>query len=261
MENTILEVRDLSVSFKEKSVLEHISFSVEQGKIYSIIGKNGCGKTTLLRTICRSQKPTGGEVLLDGDNIFRINTKKVAQRMAILSQTNTTMSDVTVEVLTGYGRFSHKKWYEGTTDADKAAVEWALQRTGMDALRDRKINTLSGGERQRAWMSMLLAQKPKIMLLDEPTTYLDIAHQLEIMELVADLNRNDGITILMVLHDINHAARYSDELIILDDHKICRQGKPWELIHDGVLQSVFGVEADIIENEEGQPIFFAKKVI
>lgn len=261
MENSILEVEDLSVSFKEKKVLENVSFRVQQGRIYSVIGKNGCGKTTLLRTICRSRKPDGGRVLLQGQDIFRLSSKSVARTMAILSQSNDTMSDVTVEVLTGYGRYAHRKWYARSGSSDKEIIEWAMERTGVQDLRDRKINTLSGGERQRAWLSMLLAQKPEVMLLDEPTTYLDIAHQLEIMDLVADLNRTEGITILMVLHDINHAARYSDELIILDDHRVFRQGPPWELIREGVLGQVFGVETDILENTDGEPIFFAKRVM
>ena len=261
MGKPVLEVREISVSFREKKVLEEISFEVEQGKIYSIIGRNGCGKTTLLRTICRSKKPDSGHVYLQGEDIFRINTKKVARSMAILSQHNESMSDVTVEALTGYGRFSHKKWYEGTSAQDKEIVEWALERTGMEDMRKRKVNTLSGGERQRAWMSMLLAQKPKIMLLDEPTTYLDISHQLEIMELVSDLNRQDGITILMVLHDINPAARYSDELIVIDSQRIYRQGRPWDLIQGGILEQVFHVSARILESGDGQPIFFADKVI
>lgn len=261
MEKNILEVKGVSVSYKEKKVLEDISFSVEEGKIYSIIGMNGCGKTTLLRTLCRSKRPDKGNILLDGEDIFKTNTKKVARNMAILSQNNDSMSDVTVEALTGYGRFAYKKWYEGTSSEDKNIIEWALERSGMQDMRKRKINTLSGGERQRAWLSMLLAQKPRIMLLDEPTTYLDICHQMEIMELVSDLNKKDGITILMVLHDINHAARYSDELIVLDGHKIYEQGEPWEIIHRGVLEKVFHVEADVLKNEEGQPIFFAKKVV
>lgn len=261
MENKILQVETLSVSFKEKQVLEQVSFDVERGKVYSIIGKNGCGKTTLLRTICRSQRPDSGRILLDGQDIYRISGRTLARTMAILSQSNDTMSDVTVEVLTGYGRYAHKKWYRRSAENDREIVEWAMERAGVQELRRRKINTLSGGERQRAWISMLLAQKPEIMLLDEPTTYLDISHQLEIMELVRDLNRTEGITILMVLHDINHAARYSDELIILDQHRVYRQGKPWELIGEGVLEEVFRVEADVLKSPDGEPIFYAKKVI
>lgn len=261
MEDRILRVEDLSVSFREKTVLEHVSFDVERGRIYSIVGKNGCGKTTLLRTICRSLRPDAGRVLLDGRDIYRISGRTLAQTMAILSQSNETMSDVSVEVLTGYGRYAHKLWYRPSAEKDREIVEWAMERAGVQELRRRKINTLSGGERQRAWIAMLLAQKPEIMLLDEPTTYLDISHQLEIMELVRDLNRTEGITIVMVLHDINHAARYSDELVVLDQRRVYRQGRPWDLIREGVLEEVFRVEADVLESAEGEPIFYAKKVI
>ena len=181
--------------------------------------------------------------------------------MAVLGQNNTSMSDVTVKTLVHYGRFAHKKWWEGQS-GDKDIVEWALEKTGMTGLRDRKINTLSGGERQRAWLAMAIAQKPKIMLLDEPTTYLDISHQLEIMELVSRLNREDHITIVMVLHDMNHAARYSDELIVLKDKNIYKQGDPWQVIKDGVLEDVFKVEADIMTDAETKkPVFYAKRVV
>ena len=261
MEQSILEVEDLSVSFKEKKVLEHISFCVERGRIYSVIGKNGCGKTTLLRTICRSQRPDAGQIRLEGRDIRRLSSRAVARTMAILSQNNDSMSDVTVETLTGYGRYAHKKLFVSGGESDREIVDWAMERTGVQDLRRRKINTLSGGERQRAWMAMLLAQKPAVMLLDEPTTYLDIAHQLEIMELVSDLNRTEGITILMVLHDINHAARYSDELIVLDGRRVFRQGAPWTLIEEGIMEQVFGVESDVLKSSEGDPIFYAKRVI
>ena len=261
MEKKILQVNDLTVSFREKTVLEHVSFSVERGKIYSIVGKNGCGKTTLLRAISRSRRPDSGTILLEGKDIYRLPAKSVARTMAILSQNNDTMSDVSVEVLTGYGRYAHKRWFERSASEDRRIVEWAMERAGVAELRSRKINTLSGGERQRAWLSMLLAQKPQVMLLDEPTTYLDIAHQLEIMELVADLNRREGITILMVLHDINHAAHYSDSLIVVDDHRVYKEGAPWELIRDGVLEEVFGVETEILKSADGEPIFYAKRVI
>ena len=261
MEKTILKVENLSVAFKEKKILEDISFSVEEGKIVTIVGKNGCGKTTLLRSIGRSLKPEKGRILLNGENVYRMSARKTARIMAVLSQTNDSMSNVKVETLVGYGRFAHRNLFSGSPEKDKAIVEWAMERAGVTAFRERSINTLSGGERQRAWIAMLLAQKPKLMLLDEPTTYLDIAHQLEIMELVRDLNRTEKITILMVLHDINHAARYSDELVVLDRHHIYRQGSPWDLIREGVLEEVFGVEADVLTGEDGRPIFYARKVI
>ena len=261
MSETILSVKKLKAGYKNSLILDGVTLDIERGKIYSIIGPNGCGKTTLIRAMSRNLKPDSGDVLLDGTNIFKTNTKLVARKMAVLGQTNTGMSDITVRTLVQYGRYAHKKWWEGGTGEDTGIVDWAIERTGMTALQNRKINALSGGERQRAWIAMAIAQKPEIMLLDEPTTYLDIAHQLEIMELVSKLNREDGITVVMVLHDMNHAARFSDELIVLRDKKIHTIGEPWKLIKDGELETVFRVKAEVLaDTEDGSPIFYAKRV-
>ena len=260
--DTILEVKGISAGYKNNPVLKGVDLAVKRGRIYSIIGPNGCGKTTLLRVMSRSIKPSGGKVLLDGCDVFRTNTKKVARKMAILAQSNATMSDVTVRKLVSYGRYAHKEWWQGSSAEDGEIVDWAIRRTNLTGYEDRRINTLSGGERQRAWIAMSLAQKPEILLLDEPTTYLDISHQLEIMELVTALNRDEGITIVMVLHDINHAARYSDELVVMHDHGIRVTGEPWEVLAGGVLRDVFRVDAEITREEEtGKPIFYAKKVL
>lgn len=260
--NIILKVENLTVNYEEHKVIDQVDLSIERGKIYSIIGPNGCGKTTLLRAMSRSLKPKSGEVFLNGENIFKMKTKNVAKKMAVLSQKNDGFSEVTVKTLVQYGRFAHKKWWKGQEKEDNKIVDWAVKKTGMELLADRKLPSLSGGERQRAWIAMALAQKPDILLLDEPTTYLDIAHQLEIMELVAKLNREEGITIVMVLHDINHAARFSHELIVIKDKKIYKQEESFRILESGVLEEVFGVEAEIIKDrEKSQPIFYAKKVL
>ena len=262
MSNLMMQVNHLSAGYQGHKVIEDISFQVEQGKIYSIIGPNGCGKTTLIRAVSRNIRPSAGQVLLDGENIYKMNTRKVARKVAVLSQSNNTMSDVSVRTLVQYGRFAHMAWWQGRSAQDERIVDWALEKTGMADFANRKINALSGGERQRAWIAMSIAQKPEILLLDEPTTYLDISHQLEIMELVARLNREENITILMVLHDINHAVRYSDELIVLQDHRIYRQGDPWSILSSDVLEKVFRVQAQITaDSENGTPIFYAKAVI
>ena len=262
MDKAVLKVRNLCVAYRETQILDNICVDIEKGKVYAIIGPNGCGKTTLIRAMSRNLKPASGAVLLDGQNIFKTSTKVVARKLAVLGQNNTSMSDVTVETLVQYGRFAHQRWWKGQTEADVRIVEWALDKTGMTALRYRKLNSLSGGERQRAWLAMAVAQKPEVLLLDEPTTYLDISHQLEIMELVTKLNRDEGITVVMVLHDMNHAARFSDELIVLKDRKICRQGDPWQVIGGGVLEEVFRVEADILRDSETErPVFIAKRVV
>lgn len=261
MDNKILSVKNLKVGYKNNLILNGINLNIERGKIYSIIGPNGCGKTTLIRAMSRNLRPDSGEVLLDNNNIFKTNTKLIARKMAVLGQSNTGMSDITVKALVQYGRYAHKKWWTGTDADDIQIVDWAIERTGMTYLQDRKINALSGGELQRAWIAMAIAQKPEIMLLDEPTTYLDIAHQLEIMELVSKLNKEDGITVVMVLHDMNHAARFSDELIVLQNKKIRTIGKPWDLIKNGELETVFKVDAEVLaDNEDGTPIFYAKRV-
>lgn len=260
MNDVILEVNNITAGYKNHPVIDNVSLQLRRGKIYSIIGPNGCGKTTLLRVMSRNMKPASGRVLLDGKDIFKTNTKQVARKMAILSQSNPGMSDVTVEKLVTYGRYAHKQWWESNGTLDNDIVTWALRRTNLEDHRGSKINSISGGERQRAWIAMALAQKPELLLLDEPTTYLDISHQLEIMELVARLNREEGITVLMVLHDINHALRYSDELIVMNAHGIYQTGSPWELLQGELLRDVFHVEAEITrEKESGRPIFYAKR--
>lgn len=258
----ILKVEDLSVSYKDNKILQNINLNIERGKIYSIIGTNGCGKTTLIRTLSRNIKPNSGKILLHNSNIFKTNTKEVAKKMAVLFQSNDSMSDVTVRSLIHYGRFAHKRWWQSIENQDNNIVDWAIEKTSLRAFENRKINTLSGGERQRAWIAMAIAQKPEILILDEPTTYLDIAHQIEILELIKKLNKEEGITIVMVLHDINHAARYSDELIVVRDKGIFAQGNPWEILKKEILRDVFSIEASITYDEEGnKPVFYAKKVI
>jgi len=260
--NVILRAKNLCVSYKEVDVIEHIDLEIEKGKIYSIIGPNGSGKTTLIRALSRNLKPKTGQVLLEDVNVIRMNSRQVARKMAVLGQNNHTMSDVTVKNLVQYGRYAHKEWWKGSDSADNKIVDWAIEKTGLMNMQNRRINTLSGGERQRAWLAMSLAQKPQILLLDEPTTYLDISHQLEILELVLRLNKEEGITIVMVLHDINHAARYSDELIVVKDRKIFKKGDPWTILESKVLREVFGVETEItLDKETNKPVFYARKVV
>ncbi len=258
----LLRVENLSVSYKDFAVLENVDLHIREGRIYCIVGPNGCGKTTLLRAMSRSIRPAAGRVLMMGNDIFRMKTKVVARTLAVLHQNNATLADVTVHSLVLYGRFAHKQWWQGTDREDLQIADWAIERMNLSALRRRKLNTLSGGERQRAWIAMSLAQKPRILLLDEPTTFLDISHQLEIMELLSTLNRSEGIAIVMVLHDINHAARYSDEMVVLKDRRIYCQGAPREVVRSDVLAKVFHVEATVWEDETTEkPVFLPRKVI
>lgn len=259
---TIMDIRGLKAGYKENDVIEKIDLQIEEGKSYAIIGPNGSGKTTLIRSISRNLRPKSGDVLLYGEDIYKIPPKRVARSMAVLSQNNDTVSDATVKTLVQYGRFAHRTWWKGIQDEDNEIVRWALNKTGIDYLSHRKINTLSGGERQRAWIAMAIAQKPGILLLDEPTTYLDINHQLEIMELISKLNREEGITILMVLHDINHAIRYCDEIIVLKDKNIVHRGDSWSVIKNNILQNVFNVDVQVSTDEESKkPILYPKKVL
>lgn len=258
----VLRTEHLSVGYRGMPVLTNINLEIHEGRIYAIVGPNGCGKTTLLRAMSRCIKPSSGRVLLAGKDIFRMNTKAVARMLAVLHQHNTTTSDITVHNLVLYGRFAYKEWWQATRSEDLQIAEWAIQQMNLSPLRHRLLNTLSGGERQRAWIAMCLAQKPQVLLLDEPTTFLDLAHQLEIMELITSLNRSEGITIVMVLHDINHAARFADEIIVLKDYRVFCQGSPWEVLQSDVLREVFHVEATVLKDETtDKPIFLPRKVI
>lgn len=262
MPTAILEVQNLSFKIKEKTILQNISFSVDSRKIYSIIGPNGSGKTTLLRMISRNLKPDTGQVRLYGKAVHKMPTKEVARSMAFLSQTRTGRADVDVWQLVSYGRFAHREWWKGSHQEDQDIIEECIHKTGLEDMANRKISTLSGGEQQRVWIAMALAQKPKILILDEPTTFLDVSHQLEILDLITNLNGADDITVLMVLHDINQAARFSDEIIIIREGTLYAYGDPWEMLTPKNFSEVFRINADIsIDRVTKKPIFHANSVI
>ena len=251
----LLEARNLTVTLEGKTILERLSLRFAEGKRTAIIGPNGAGKSTLLRALAALNPVYRGEILLDGEEIRKIGRKRLSQRIAILPQNVQAPPDTTVERLVDYGRFPYRSWFRGS-DAreDREAVEWALSVTRLEEFRQRQVMSLSGGERQRAWIAMALAQRPKILLLDEPTTYLDIAHQLEVMQIVRQLYETYHMTIIMVLHDINHALQYADEIAILKDHGIFAQGAPKEVVTVDSLAEVFGVRADIFFNSQGAAI-------
>jgi iron complex transport system ATP-binding protein len=259
---SVLEAKSLSLGFAQKNVIEDLNLCIEKGKILSILGPNGSGKSTLLKALSRNMKPDSGAVYLNGEDIYKINSRSVARQMAVLPQTPQAPGDITVKELVEYGRFPHQNWWQGRTAEDGMLIAWALEQTGMVEMAGRAVSTLSGGERQRAWIAMALAQKPGILLLDEPTTYLDICHQLEVMELLGDLNQKHGITVVMVLHDINHAAKYSDCIIILKKGNIFAMGQPQAVLTAHTLREVFSVEADIwLDAEHGKPVLVARGLV
>lgn len=250
-----LEAVELDLSYDARPVIRDLSLKISRGRITTIVGPNGCGKSTLLRGIARILKPAGGQVLLDGESIHRMPTKLVAQRIGILPQSPVAPEGLTIEDLVGRGRYPHQSLFQRWSHADEAAVEAALVATRLTDLRDRPIDELSGGQRQRAWIAMALAQETAIVLLDEPTTYLDLAHQVEVLDLLADLNERDGRTVVMVLHDVNQAARYSHEIVAMKDGAIVGRGRPTEIIDVAFLRDVFGLDAQVIADPvDGTPI-------
>ncbi len=250
----MMNTKNIAVGFDGKSVLENLSLEIEKGQIISILGPNGSGKSTLLKILSRNLKPDKGSVYLDGHNLTELSAKVVARKMAVLPQSPEAPKDLTVRDLVEYGRYPHQKWWQGRSGEDDECVNWALQQTGLEEMSGRIVSTLSGGERQRVWIAMALAQKPEVLLLDEPTTYLDICHQLEIMELLAEFNRVHQITVAMVLHDINHAARYSDSIVVLHQGKVFAVGRPEDVITPHTLRTVFGVESEITIDHLGKPV-------
>lgn len=238
-----IETRELDVAYDGIAVLEGMELRIPEGAVTSIIGPNGCGKSTALKTIGRILKPQGGYVLLDGEDIHTLPTKEVARRMAILPQAPQAPAGLTAGELVSYGRFPYQTGFGRTTDEDREIVQWAMESTGVLEFETTAVDSLSGGQRQRVWIAMALAQQTDLILLDEPTTYLDLAYQLEVLELLHRLNREQGCTVAMVLHDLNLASRFSDRLIAMRDGRIVAFGKPEEVMTPEVLMKTFGIDA------------------
>lgn len=234
-----LETRSLTLSYGEISIIEALSFHIPEGKITVLIGSNGCGKSTLLRSLARLLKPAQGNVLLDGKDILLCATKEVARKMAILPQGSIAPEGLTVQQLVKQGRYPYQAWLKKWSAEDERLMRYALQVTGLESLADRSIDSLSGGQRQRAWIAMTLAQNTDVILLDEPTTYLDLSHQIEILDLLYDLNRNEGRTIVMVLHDLNLACRYADHIVAVRNKNIHSQGLPEDVLTTNMVKEVF----------------------
>lgn len=240
-----LSTDELSIGYGERLIVKNLSIEIPDKKITTIIGPNGCGKSTLLKAITRIISHQSGNILLDGKDISKVNTKILAKQMAILPQTPESASGLTVGELVSYGRFPYQKGFGRLTKKDYEVIDWALEVTGTIDFKFRPVDALSGGQRQRVWIAMALAQETEIIFLDEPTTYLDMAHQLEVLELLQKLNYEQERTIVMVLHDLNQAARFADHIIALKDGEIVKAGNCGEVISHKVLKKVFNIDAVI----------------
>ncbi|KEI86159.1 iron-dicitrate transporter ATP-binding subunit [Clostridium botulinum B2 267] len=253
---------NLAIAYEDKLIVNGLNMNIPKGKITTIIGPNGCGKSTVLKTVGRILKPKEGLVYLNGDDIRNLSTKEVAQKMAILPQSPQAQGGLTVGELVSYGRFPHKKGFGKLSPEDKKVIEWTLDITKLTELEVTMVDNLSGGQRQRVWIAMALAQQTDLILLDEPTTYLDMSYQLEVLELLYNLNREESCTIVMVLHDLNLAARFADYMIAIRDGSIIKCGTPKEIMTKEVLKDTFNIDAEIVWGSKiGRPTCISYELI
>ncbi|MDE0546825.1 ABC transporter ATP-binding protein [Microbacterium sp. C7(2022)] len=250
-----LTAHDVTLAYGDRTIVDSLELAIPPGCITAIIGANGCGKSTLLRALSRLLTPKTGQVVLDGHAIHTRPSKEVARTLGLLPQSPVAPEGIVVSDLVGRGRYPHQKLLARWSAHDYDVVAQALTATGTDDLADRSVDELSGGQRQRVWIAMALAQETDILLLDEPTTFLDVAHQIEVLDLLTDLNRDRGTTIVMVLHDMNMAARYADHVFALRDGRIVADGPPAEVMTDGLIRDVFNIDAIVIPDPvSGSPI-------
>lgn len=242
-----LNTQTLTLAYEQAIIIESLNLTIPSGQITALVGPNGCGKSTLLRGIARLLSPKAGTVLLDGTAIQNIPTRELAKQLGILPQSPVAPEGLTVRELVAQGRYPHQAWFQQWSASDEDAVNQALQLTGMTTFANRPVDALSGGQRQRAWIAMTLAQETEILLLDEPTTFLDMAHQIEVLHLLRLLNER-GHTIVLVVHDLNLAARYAQHLIAMRAGQVVAEGAPVEIMTPGLLREVFHVAADIVSD-------------
>ncbi|MCV7419603.1 ABC transporter ATP-binding protein [Mycobacterium yunnanensis] len=250
-----LGARELTLGYGATTIVDGLTVDVAAGAVTAIVGPNACGKSTLLRGLARLMNPAAGQVILDGSDITRLRTKDVARKLGLLPQSSIAPEGITVADLVTRGRFPHQTMLRQFTRADQRAVADAMAATGVTAIAGRPVDQLSGGQRQRVWIAMVLAQQTPLILLDEPTTFLDIAHQIELLDLFADLNADQGRTIVAVLHDLNHACRFADEIIAMKAGSIVAQGNPAEIITAALVEEVYGLRCQVIDDPEtGTPL-------
>ena len=248
MTDTALTTRKLTLAYDGKPIIEALDLAILSGKITVLVGPNGCGKSTLLKGLGRLLKPQHGVVYLDSTSIFKLSTKKVAQQLGLLPQGPIAPDGLTVRELVAQGRYPYQSWLQQWSKEDEKEVESALAITELQELAHRPVDSLSGGQRQRAWIAMTLAQNTQILLLDEPTTFLDLAHQMEVLDLLYELNQREGRTIVMVLHELNQACRYGDYLIAMKAGQVCAQGVPHKVMTEALVQDVFGLDCRIVSD-------------
>ena len=258
----VFKVDHIGLAYNKKIVTTNINFEINEREIVTLIGANGSGKSTILKSLCRFIKPVSGKIYLFDKEISKIKAKDFAKKVAILSQVRENTVDYVVETLVSFGRYPHLKASQSLTQEDIKMIDWAMEKTGVEALRNRMLSSLSGGERQRVWIAMALAQNPEVLILDEPTTYLDVSYQIEVLELIKQINEQLGITIIMVLHDLNLAVRYSHRIIAIKNGSIYQQGSARNIMTKKLIKDVFDVEADILEDQTNQcPYFIPNKAL
>ncbi len=245
---TQVQADDIQVSYGSQPILDQLHVSIPQGQITTIIGANGCGKSTLLKALTRLLPVSKGQVILDGQDIATLPSKTVAKKIALLPQVLGQEEHLRVYDLVAYGRYPHQSFFGTLSEQDIACIDWALDVTGTSDLKDQAVDAISGGQRQRVWIAMALAQDTDTIFLDEPTTYLDLNHQLEILELLKELNETTHKTIVMVLHDLNLSARFSDHLIAMKNGQIITQGSVWDVMTTEHLKNIFQIQADITQD-------------
>ncbi|MFK4065851.1 ABC transporter ATP-binding protein [Streptomyces sp. NPDC029674] len=257
---TRLSARELTLAYEDHTVVEGLDLVIPDGKVTVIVGPNACGKSTTLRALGRLLKPRSGAVLLDGESLARLPTKKIAQQIGLLPQTPVAPEAITVADLVARGRQPHQHWWQQWSDDDEKAVTEAMERTDVAALAERSVDELSGGQRQRVWIAMAIAQDTDILLLDEPTTYLDISHQVEVLDLVRQLaaptqDGDRGRTVAVVLHDLNQAARYADHLVAMKKGEVVAEGAPSDIVTEELVRQVFGLECVVVPDPvTGSPL-------
>lgn len=247
-----ISVKNLSVSYENNIIIEDMDLCIPKGKISIIIGANGCGKSTLLKTIARINKTRKGDIFINNKNIKKVKEKDIAKEVAFLPQGPVCPNGLTVRELVAFGRFPHQKIIGGLNSHDKEVIDWAIKETGLSEFADREVDSLSGGQRQRAWIAMTLAQETEIIMLDEPTTYLDMSYQLEVLEVLQKLNKEKHITVVIVLHELNNACRFADNIIGLKKGKIICEGRPMEVITKETLKEIYGIDANLQRSENGE---------